>query len=131
LAPRSHLPPNPKNTPPQKNKQQLKKVICSVISRPQLLAVLARVEDAAEAVGRSKQNAPGSSPWEVLDFGDVVVHVFTPEQRAHYAVEDFYAAADEVDLPFLAGRGGEGGGPLGGGSVGGGGRGGSGWSTTL
>ena len=90
--------------------------------------MLARVEDAAEAVGRAKQNAPGSSPWEVLDFGDVVVHVFTPEQRAHYAVEDFYAAADEVELPFLIGRD-EGSGLSGGG---GGGRGaGGGWSTTL
>jgi hypothetical protein len=46
-------------------------VICTVISRPQLLAVLARMEKAAEEEwGRVKRNSPGSSPWEVLDYGD-------------------------------------------------------------
>jgi len=54
-------------------------VICTVQSRPQLLAVLARMEDtAAGDWERSKQNSElGSSQWEVLDFGDVVAHVFT------------------------------------------------------
>ncbi|KAI8468925.1 MAG: hypothetical protein J3K34DRAFT_293543 [Monoraphidium minutum] len=80
-------------------------VICTVISRPQLLAVMARMETAAEEDwDRAKQNSPGSSPWEVLDYGDVVVHVFTPDQREHYDIESFYAAAEEVPLPFLDGR---------------------------
>eukprot|EP00877_Chromochloris_zofingiensis_P007496 jgi/Chrzof1/29/Cz01g00300.t1 len=80
-------------------------LICTVLSRPQLLAVMGRIEKAAEEDwGRSKQNSPGSSPWEVMDFGDVVIHVFTPEQREYYDVESFYATAEEVDLPFLDGR---------------------------
>ena len=41
------------------------------------------------------------SAWEVLDYGDVVVHVMTPEQRDFYDLESFYGAAEEVDLPFL------------------------------
>lgn len=42
----------------------------------QLLAVMARVERMAqEQFGRVRSNLPGSSPWEVLDFGDVVVQV--------------------------------------------------------
>jgi len=46
-------------------------VVCTVISKPQLLAVLARIEKAAEEDwGRQKQNSPGSSPWEVVDYGD-------------------------------------------------------------
>lgn len=46
-------------------------VVCTVVSKPQLLAVMARIEKAAEEDwGRAKQNSPGSSPWEVLDFGD-------------------------------------------------------------
>lgn len=32
----------------------------------------------------------------------VVIHVFTPDQREHYDIESFYAAAEEVDLPFAA-----------------------------
>lgn len=38
----------------------------------------------------------------MLDFGDVIVHVFTPEQREYYDLESFYGAAGEVALPFLA-----------------------------
>jgi ribosomal silencing factor RsfS len=140
-------------------------VFSTVVSKPQLLAVMARTEQAAEAEwDRSTQNSPGSSPWEVQDFGDVVrsssrrlaaarslawggaacsavactssplrhhptaeampcrlppalprarwraqpqvVHVMTPEQRELYDLESFYAAAEEVDLPFLEQQGG-------------------------
>ncbi len=38
----------------------------------------------------------------MLDFGDVVVHIFTPEQREFYDLESFYGTAEEVTLPFLA-----------------------------
>ncbi|PNH08776.1 NEDD8 ultimate buster 1 [Tetrabaena socialis] len=34
------------------------------------------------------------------DFGDVVLHLFTAEQREFYDIESFYAAAEEVELPF-------------------------------
>lgn len=57
-------------------------VFATVFSKPQLLAVLARIEDmAAEEGGRPRLNQPGSSPWECLDYGDTVVHIFTAEQR--------------------------------------------------
>lgn len=76
-------------------------LFCTVMSRPQLLAVLTRMEKEAEAnYGRTKRNQAGTSSWELLDFGDVVVHVFTPEQRDYYDVEGFYAAAEEIELPF-------------------------------
>jgi ribosomal silencing factor RsfS len=46
-------------------------VVATVTSKPQLMAVLARAEATAEGdFGRRKQNSPGSSPWEVLDYGD-------------------------------------------------------------
>lgn len=32
--------------------------------------------------------------------GDVVVHIFLPEQRALYNLEEFYANAPLIDLPF-------------------------------
>lgn len=70
------------------------------MSKPQLLAVLSRMEDAAAEFDLVKQNSAGSSQWELLDFGSIVVHVFTAEQREHYALDDFYGAADEVELPF-------------------------------
>ena len=48
---------------------------------------------------------PGRSPWELLDYGDVVVHVMTADQREFYDLETMYGAADEValDLPEQGG----------------------------
>jgi ribosomal silencing factor RsfS len=40
--------------------------------------------------------------WEVLDLQDVVVHVFTAEQREFFDLETFYGAAEEVELPFVS-----------------------------
>lgn len=28
--------------------------------------------------------------WVVVDYGDVVVHLFSPDQRAYYALEEFW-----------------------------------------
>lgn len=80
-------------------------VITTVFSRPQLNAILAKVEATAEeGHGRRPLNpAPGTSAWELLDFGDVVVHVLTADQRDYYDLESFYGAAEEVDLPFIDG----------------------------
>jgi ribosomal silencing factor RsfS len=73
------------------------------MSKPQLLAVLSRIEDAAAEHGLQKQNSNvGSSQWELLDFGSIVCHVFTAEQREFYNLDDFYALAEEVDLPFVS-----------------------------
>ena len=38
------------------------------------------------------------SSWELLDFGSVVVHVFTEEARKFYDLERLWADAEQVDL---------------------------------
>ena len=38
----------------------------------------------------------------MLDFGDVVVHLFTAEQREYYDLESFYGAAEEVGMHACA-----------------------------
>lgn len=79
-------------------------LVVSVFSRPQLGAVLGRLQaEAAETFGRTLPgDATGSSSWELMDYGDVCIHIMTPEQR-DYDLEGFYAAAEEVDLPFVDG----------------------------
>jgi len=37
------------------------------------------------------------SGWMVLDFGDVIVHVMTPELREFYALEQLWSDAKTVD----------------------------------
>ncbi len=79
-------------------------VFATVMSRPQLLAAIARIERMVdeEHPDRERRNQPGASPWECLDYGDTIVHLFTAEQRDIYDVESFYAAAEDVDLPWEA-----------------------------
>lgn len=36
----------------------------------------------------------------MMDFGDVVVSIMTPEQREFYDLESFYGQAEEVELPL-------------------------------
>ena len=36
--------------------------------------------------------------WELLDFGSVVVHVFTDEAREFYSLERLWADAQQIDL---------------------------------
>ena len=38
------------------------------------------------------------SLWVLLDYGDVVIHIFEPETRRYYALEDLWGQAKRV--PF-------------------------------
>ncbi len=52
--------------------------------------------------GRRRHNTGGleteNSNWVLLDFDDIIVHLFLPEARAYYALEDLWA--DAPRLPF-------------------------------
>ncbi|XP_008796472.1 protein Iojap, chloroplastic [Phoenix dactylifera] len=76
-------------------------IIVTAFSRPQIDAIGSRIRDIAEkqfnkvASGDTKPNS-----WTLLDFGDVVVHIFLPQQRAFYNLEEFYGNATPIELPF-------------------------------
>ncbi|XP_071716464.1 protein Iojap, chloroplastic [Rutidosis leptorrhynchoides] len=76
-------------------------LITTAFSRPQIDAIRTRINDLAEkqygkfATGDTKANS-----WTLLDFGDIVVHIFLPEQRELYNLEEFYANATPIELPF-------------------------------
>ncbi|MHB0912053.1 MAG: ribosome silencing factor [Armatimonadota bacterium] len=40
--------------------------------------------------------------WILLDYGDVVVHVQTPEQREHYRLEAYWSGAEKGSPPPLS-----------------------------
>ncbi|KAM7251254.1 hypothetical protein ACFE04_023137 [Oxalis oulophora] len=76
-------------------------IIVTAFSRPQSNAIGSRIRDAAEEkYGKIPSGDTKPNSWTLLDFGDVVIHIFLPEQREFYNLEEFYANATVIDLPF-------------------------------
>ncbi|KAK4491324.1 hypothetical protein RD792_002060 [Penstemon davidsonii] len=76
-------------------------IIATAFSRPQIDAIGSKIRDLAETqYGRTATGDHKPNSWTLLDFGDVVVHIFLPPQRALYNLEEFYANATLIDLPF-------------------------------
>ena len=44
----------------------------------------------------------GDAGWTILDYLDCVLHVFTPEARQRYALEDLWHEAPRLELDFDA-----------------------------
>ena len=42
-----------------------------------------------------------NSQWIIIDYGDIMVHVFLPEQREFYNLEDLWRDAKSTVLPDL------------------------------
>ncbi|GMY08352.1 protein Iojap, chloroplastic-like [Fagus crenata] len=75
-------------------------IIATAFSRPQIDAIGSRIRDLAEKeYGRVPTGDTKPNSWTLLDFGDVVVHIFLPPQRAFYNLEEFYANATPIELP--------------------------------
>ncbi|KAL5543803.1 hypothetical protein UlMin_007587 [Ulmus minor] len=76
-------------------------IITTAFSRPQIDAIGSKMRDLAETkYGKVPTGDTKPNSWTLLDFGDVVVHIFLPPQRAFYNLEEFYANATPIELPF-------------------------------
>ncbi|HEV2527909.1 MAG TPA: ribosome silencing factor [Thermomicrobiales bacterium] len=73
-------------------------VICSGDNERQLRAITRDILDGLEDDGLRPSRTEGNelSGWTLLDFGDVVVHVFDAEQRAFYRLEERWAGGTTV-----------------------------------
>jgi ribosome-associated protein len=74
-------------------------VICSGTSNIHIRAIADRIlerlkEHEIKGVRREGYN---EARWILMDFGDVVAHVFDPEDRKFYALEEFW----ERDKPLV------------------------------
>ena len=75
-------------------------VVCSASNSRLVRTIVDEVEDQARILlGRKPLRIEGLSEqqWVLVDFGDVVVHVFTDEQRAYYEIERLYRDVPRVD----------------------------------
>ena len=73
-------------------------VLMTAESRRQLSSLAEDVEHALERSGSVRHHREGNpqSGWTLLDFGDVVVHIFGPEERQFYDLESAWSEATEV-----------------------------------
>ena len=75
-------------------------IVCNADSGTNVLAIADNVEDRmAEKCRRKVIRTQGreNALWVILDYGDIVVHVFQTAYRAFYRIEDLWADAERTD----------------------------------
>lgn len=75
-------------------------VVCTGFSSPQLEAICDEIEERLERIGIRRMHREGKpgSDWMLLDFGSLIVHVFTERARHFYDLERLWRAARRVEF---------------------------------
>ena len=79
-------------------------VLCTAGSTTQIKALTDICEEEVEKAGGELHHKEGfrDGGWVLLDFSDVVVHVFLEQERDFYDLERLWADAQPVDItPYL------------------------------
>ncbi len=73
-------------------------VVATGTAAPHLKGLVAGVQRAMKEKGVDSYRTSGDpqSGWIVVDYVDVVLHVFSPEARAYYALEKLWADAKPI-----------------------------------
>ena len=75
-------------------------LICTGTSNTHVRTLCDYAEFVLEELGEPMLGREGhrGNSWELLDYGTIVVHVFTEEAREFYSLERLWADAETVDL---------------------------------
>ena len=75
-------------------------LICTGTANTHVKTLCDYAEFVMEQLGETMLGREGhrGNSWELLDFGAIVVHVFTEEAREFYNLERLWADAEAVDL---------------------------------
>lgn len=76
-------------------------IVMTGFSKTQVRAIARVVQDKVEEYcGRSPIHVEGMTEgaWVLLDYGDVITHVFTPQEREYYNLEAFWGHAKQIPL---------------------------------
>lgn len=73
-------------------------VICSADNIRQLNALREDIVDGLREDGQRPRRTEGvaETGWLLLDYGDVIIHLFTEEQRAFYRLDDVWSEAQKL-----------------------------------
>jgi len=73
-------------------------VIATVLNPRQASAIVQACEQERKQRGLPRVGIDGASgsSWVVMDYGDLIVHLLMPEQRAYYQLENLWSDARRV-----------------------------------
>ncbi|MFH0911156.1 MAG: ribosome silencing factor [Planctomycetota bacterium] len=73
-------------------------VLATGMNRNQLRAIAEETDEAMEASALARRGREGmeTGGWVLLDYGDVIVHLFEPDARNFYQLEELWADAPVV-----------------------------------
>ena len=75
-------------------------LICTGTSNTHVKTLCDYAEFTLEELGETMLGRDGhrGNAWELLDYGTIVIHVFTDEARKFYDLERLWADAEKIDL---------------------------------
>ena len=75
-------------------------VICSGTSERQINTLVDDVEEAFAKEGLLVKSVEGkqNSGWILMDFGDIIVNLFTKEMREKYSIEKIWGDCDFIEV---------------------------------
>ena len=79
-------------------------IVASGTSQVHIRALAESVSDKLADEGMKNKRIEGYSEgiWILLDYGDVIVHILSPEQREHYRLEAYWSGAEKGSPPTLS-----------------------------
>lgn len=72
-------------------------IICDALSNTQVTAIADSIKDTVEDVLKIKPyfvDGYSNAEWIIIDFGEIIVHVFQRDIREHYDIEGLWADAE-------------------------------------
>ncbi len=79
-------------------------IVCQGNSTSQVSAIANNIrENVQKTTGQKPYNYDGyrNSQWIVIDYGSLFVHVFLPDTRTYYNIEDLWNDAKITEIPDL------------------------------
>jgi len=80
-------------------------VICTGNNDRQVKTIAEEVENQLRDIHRIKpigREGEADGRWILLDFADVVVHIFQPKEREFYRLEKLWSDAERIELPAIS-----------------------------